>query len=231
MKKIPGPDFPTGGIIIGKDNLKQGYTKVRGSIKIRGEISDESLKNGKERLIINSIPYQINKSVLNERIADLAREKKIEGISDIRDESNHQGVRVVVDLRRNVEPETVKRQLYKLTSIESSFGFNTLAIVNGKPKILNLKEFISEFVDFREKTLTKRIKFDLNKSLERAHILIGISVSVENIDAVIKIIKKSDNVEEAKKSLLAKKWKIHKTSKLIILISCEKNGMRYYCEY
>tara|TARA_B100001123_G_scaffold110601_1_gene128719 strand:+ start:541 stop:3147 length:2607 start_codon:yes stop_codon:yes gene_type:complete len=227
MKKIPGPDFPTGGIIIGKDNLKQGYTKGRGSIKIRGEISEESLKNGKERLIINSIPYQINKSVLNERIAELAREKKIEGISDIRDESNHQGVRVVVDLRRNVEPETVKRQLYKLTSIESSFGFNTLAIVNGKPKILNLKEFISEFVDFREKTLTKRIKFDLNKALERAHILIGISVSVENIDAVIKIIKKSDNVEEAKKSLLAKKWKIDKTSKLIKLISSEKNGKTY----
>ena len=207
MKKIPGPDFPTGGIIIGKDNLKQGYNKGRGSIKIRGDIEVESLKNGKERLVINSIPYQINKSVLNERIAELARDKKIEGISDIRDESNHKGVRVVVDLRRNVEPETVKRQLYKLTSIESSFGFNTLGIVDGKPKILNLKEFISEFVSFREKTLTKRIKYDLNKSLEKAYILIGISVSVENIDTVIKIIKKSATVEIAKKSLLSKKWK------------------------
>ena len=140
MKKIPGPDFPTGGIIIGQDNLKQGYNKGRGSIKIRGEIEVESLKNGKERLIIKSIPYQINKSSLNERIAELARDKKIEGISDIRDESNHKGVRVVIDLRRNVEPEMVKRQLYKLTSIESSFGFNTLAIVNGKPDILNLKQ-------------------------------------------------------------------------------------------
>ena len=165
MKKIPGPDFPTGGVVIGKDNLKQGYNKGRGSIKIRGEIDEESLKNGKDRLVIKSIPYQINKSVLNERIAELAREKKIEGISDIRDESNHKGVRVVIDLRRNVEPETVKRQLYKLTSVESSFGFNTLAIVDGKPKILNLKQFISEFVNFREKTLTKRVKFDLNKAL------------------------------------------------------------------
>ena len=227
MKKIPGPDFPTGGVVIGQDNLKQGYNKGRGSIKIRGEIEEESLKNGKDRLVIKSIPYQINKSVLNERIAELARDKKIEGISDIRDESNHKGVRVVIDLRRNVEPETVKRQLYKLTSVESSFGFNTLAIVDGKPKILNLKQFISEFVNFREKTLTKRIKFDLNKALEKAHILIGLSISVENIDAMIKIIKNSDTVEMAKKSLLSKKWKISKTNKLIKLINSEKGGSSY----
>ena len=227
MKKIPGPDFPTGGIIIGQDNLKQGYNKGRGSIKIRGEIEVESLKNGKERLVIKSIPYQVNKSILNEKIAELARDKKIEGISDIRDESNSKGVRVVIDLRRNVEPETIKRQLYKLTSIESSFGFNTLAIVDGKPKTLNLKDFISEFVNFREKTLTKRIKFDLNKALERAHILLGISVSVENIDTIIKIIKKSDTVELAKKSLLSKKWKINKTNKLIKLIKSEKGVNSY----
>ena len=227
MKKIPGPDFPTGGIIIGKDNLKQGYNKGRGSIKIRGDIDVESLKNGKERLVIKSIPYQVNKSVLNEKIAELARDKKIEGISDIRDESNSKGVRVVIDLRRNVEPETIKRQLYKLTSVESSFGFNTLGIVNGKPKTLNLKDFISEFVNFREITLTKRIKFDLNKALEKAHILLGISVSVENIDAVIKIIKKSATVDLAKKSLLEKKWKINKTDKLIKLIKSEKNSNNY----
>jgi len=227
MKIIPGPDFPTGGVIIGKDNLKQGYNKGRGSIKIRGEIEEESLKNGRERLVIKSIPYQINKSSLNERIAELARDKKIEGISDIRDESNHKGIRVVIDLRKNVEPETVKRQLYKMTSIESSFGFNTLAIVDGKPKILNLKEFISEFVGFRENTLTKKIKFDLKKALDKAHILIGISVSVENIDTIIKIIKNSSTVEVAKKSLLSKKWKINKTSKLIKFISSEKGGTSY----
>ena len=222
MKKVPGPDFPTGGIIIGKENLKSGYNKGRGSIKIRGEIGEEELKNGKTRLIIKSIPYQVNKSVLNERIAELARDKKIEGISDIRDESNREGVRVVIDLRRNVEAETVKRQLYKLTSIESSFGFNTLGIVDGKPKILNLKEFISEFVKFREETLTKRIKFDLEKAYEKAHILLGISVAVENIDSVIKIIKNSSNVEAAKKTLLSKKWKIKKTSSLLKLVSGEK---------
>ena len=227
MKKVPGPDFPTGGIIVGMDNLKQGYNKGRGSIKIRGEIDEESLKNGKERLVLKSIPYQVNKSVLNERIAELARDKKIEGISDIRDESNREGVRVVLDLRRNVEPETVKRQLYKLTSIETSFGFNTLAIVNGKPKILNLKEFISEFVSFREKTLTKKIKFDLNKAQERAHVLFGISIAVENIDATIKIIKNSATTELAKKSLLNKKWKITKTSRLLKLINSEKSRASY----
>ena len=227
MKKVPGPDFPTGGIIIGQDNLKQGYTKGRGSIKIRGNIEEEELKNGKTRLVIKSIPYQVNKSVLNERIAELARDKKIEGISDIRDESNREGVRVVIDLRRNVEPETVKRQLYKLTSIESSFGFNTLAIVDGKPKILNLKEFISEFLNFREETLTKKIRFDLKKAQERAHILIGISSAVENIDSIIKIIKNSKNVELAKKTLMDKKWKINRTAKLIKLIASEKGKGSY----
>ena len=227
MKRIPGPDFPTGGIIIGKDIIKQGYNKGRGSFKIRGEIGEEALKNGKTRLIIKSIPYQINKSVLNEKIADLSREKKIEGVSDIRDESNRDGIRVVVDLRRGVEPETIKRQLYKLTSIESSFGFNTLAIVNGRPKILNLKEFISEFVDFREKTVVRRIKFDLKKTEERAHILIGIATAVENIDAIIKIIKSSKDTDNAKKNLLSKKWTIKKSVKLISLIEKKQSITKY----
>ena len=227
MKDIPGPDFPTGGVIIGKDIIKQGYNKGRGSFKIRGEIDEENLKNGKSRLIIKSVPYQVNKSVLNERIAQLSRDKKIEGVSDIRDESNKDGIRVVIDLRRGVEPETVRRQLYKLTSIESSFGFNTLAIVNGKPKILNLKEFISEFVSFREKTVVRRIKFDLKKTEERAHILIGISTAVENIDSIIKIIKNSKDADTAKKSLLGKKWSIKKSSKLVSLIEKKQNVSKY----
>tara|TARA_B100000029_G_scaffold103287_1_gene93755 strand:+ start:783 stop:3356 length:2574 start_codon:yes stop_codon:yes gene_type:complete len=227
MKDIPGPDFPTGGIIIGRDMIKQGYNKGRGSFKIRGEIEEESLKNGKSRLVIKSIPYQVNKSVLNERIAELAREKKIEGVSDIRDESNRDGIRVVVDLRRGVEGETVRRQLYKLTSVESSFGFNTLAIVKGKPKILNLKEFITEFVSFREKTVLRRIKYDLRKTEERAHILIGLSTAVENIDAVIKIIKSSKDTANAKKNLLNKKWSIKKSTKLVSLIEKKQNISKY----
>ena len=227
MKHVPGPDFPTGGVIIGTDIIKQGYNKGRGSFKIRGEIEEEVLKNDRSILIIKSIPYQINKSVLVERIAQLAREKKIEGISDIRDESNREGIRVVIELRKGVEGETIRRQLYKQTSIESSFGFNTLAIVDNKPKIFNLKEFISEFVKFREETVTKRVKFDLKKAEERAHILIGLATAVENIDEVIKIIKNSKDTDSAKKNLLEKKWKIKKSIKLIALIENKKNAGSY----
>ncbi len=227
MKHVPGPDFPTGGVIIGKDFIKQGYNKGRGSFKIRGEIEFEEKKNGRSILVIKSIPYQVNKSVLNEKIALLARDKKIEGISDIRDESNREGIRIVIELRRGVEPETIRRQLYKLTNIESSFGFNSLALVDNKPKLLNLKEFISEFTKFREITVLKRVKFDLNKAVERAHILIGLAIAVENIDSVIKIIKSSKNNEEAKKNLLNKKWKIKKSSKLISTIEKKKNISSY----
>ena len=227
MKHVPGPDFPTGGVIIGTEIIKQGYNKGRGSFKIRGEIEEETLKNDRSMLVIKSIPYQVNKSVLVERIAQLAREKKIEGISDIRDESNREGIRVVIELRKGVEGETIRRQLYKQTSVESSFGFNTLAIVDNKPKIFNLKEFIAEFVKFREETLTKRIKFDLKKAEERAHILIGIAAAVENIDEVIKIIKNSKDTDAAKKNLLSKKWKINKSVKLIFLIEKKKNPSGY----
>ena len=227
MKIIPGPDFPTGGIIIGKDIIKQGYNKGRGSFKIRGEIDTESLKNGKDRLIIKSIPYQVNKSTLNEHIAQLVRDKKIEGISDIRDESNREGIRVAIDLRRNVEPETIKRQLYKFTSIENSFGFNTLAIVNNKPKLLNLKDFLIHFLEFRQDIVVKKTKFDLAKAIDRAHTLLGISIAVENLDKVIKIIKNSKSPESAKETLMDLKWKIKKTKKLINLVE-DKKSKNFY---
>jgi DNA gyrase subunit A len=227
MKHIPGPDFPTGGVIIGKDIIKAGYNVGRGSFKIRGEISVEAQKNGRERLVITSVPYQVNKSVLNERIAQLVREKKIEGIKDIRDESNREGIRVAIDLRSGVEPETIKRQLYKNTSIESSFGFNTLAIVDGKPKICNLKDFLTNFLTFREDVVIKKTKFDLKKAEDRAHILIGLSVSVENLDKIIKIIRSSKTPDDAKKSLLATKWKINKSLKLISLVD-DKKGKNLY---
>ena len=227
MKYLPGPDFPTGGVIIGKDIIKQGYNKGRGSFKIRGEIEFEEKKAGRDLLIIKSIPYQVNKSLLIEKIAQLVRDKKIEGIRDLRDESNREGIRVVIELRKSVEPETVRRQLYKLTNIESSFGFNTLAIVDNKPKILNLKEFISEFLKFREDTVIKRVKFDLKKAEERAHILIGLAAAVENIDEVIKIIKSSKDSIVAKKNLLSKKWKIKKSIRIISQIEKKKNVSSY----
>jgi len=227
MKHIPGPDFPTGGIIIGKNIIKEGYKTGRGSFKIRGDIKIEQMKNGRERLVISSIPYQVNKSTLNERIAELVRDKKIEGIRDIRDESNREGVRVAIDLRSNTEPETVKRQLFKYTSIETSFGFNTLAIVENKPKTCNLKEFLENFLKFREDVVIKKTKFDLQKAEDRAHILIGLSLSVENLDKVIKIIRNSKNPDEAKHKLLNIKWKINKTIKLINLISDKKSKNIY----
>ena len=227
MKHIPGPDFPTGGVIIGTEIIKAGYNVGRGSFKIRGEISVEAQKNGRERLVITSVPYQVNKSVLNERIAQLVREKKIEGIKDIRDESNREGIRVAIDLRNGVEPETIKRLLYKNTSIESSFGFNTLAIVDGKPKICNLKEFLTNFLTFREDVVIKKTKFDLKKAEDRAHILIGLSVSVENLDKIIKIIRSSKTPDDAKKSLLNTKWKINKSLKLISLVE-DKKGKNLY---
>tara|TARA_B100000900_G_scaffold393777_1_gene390596 strand:+ start:403 stop:2883 length:2481 start_codon:yes stop_codon:yes gene_type:complete len=227
MKHIPGPDFPTGGVIIGKDIIKQGYNNGRGSFKIRGEVSVEGLKNGRDRLVITSIPYQVNKSVLNERIAQLVREKKIEGIKDIRDESNREGIRVAIDLRSGVEPETIKRQLYKNTQIESSFGFNSLAIVEGKPKNCTLKDFLSNFLSFREDVVIKKTKFDLQKAEERAHILIGLSVSVENLDKIIKIIRSSKTPEDAKQSILKTKWKIVKSQKLISLIEEKKSKNLY----
>ena len=227
MKHIPGPDFPTGGLIIGKEFIKQGYNTGRGSFKIRGEINIESLKNGRDRLVITSIPFQVNKSVLNERIVQLVREKKIEGIKDIRDESNREGMRVAIDLKNGIEPETIKRQLYKNTSVESSFGFNTLAIVENKPKNCNLKDFLENFLKFREDVVIKKTKFDLKKAEDRVHILIGLSVSVENLDKVIKIIRSSKTPENAKKSLLTTKWKINKSLKLIKLISKKNNKNSY----
>ena len=227
MKHIPGPDFPTGGVIIGKDIIKQGYTKGRGSFKIRGNIVIEQAKSGRERLVITSIPYQVNKSVLNERIAQLVREKKIEGIRDIRDESNREGIRVSIDLRTGVEPETVKRQLFKNTQIESSFGFNTLAIVDGRPKTCNLKEFLENFLSFREDVVIKKTKFELKKAEERAHILIGLSVAVDNLDKIIKIIRSSKTPEDAKKSILKIKWKINKSQKIIKIIENQKTKNLY----
>jgi DNA gyrase subunit A len=227
MKHIPGPDFPTGGVIIGKAIIKDGYNLGRGSFKIRGEITIEQQKNGRERLVITSIPYQVNKSILNERIAQLVREKKIEGIRDIRDESNREGIRVAIDLRNGVEPETIKRQLYKNTAIESSFGFNTLAIVNGKPELCNLKSFLTNFLNFREDVVIKKTKFDLKKAEDRAHILIGLSVSVENLDKIIKVIRSSKTPDDAKKLLLNTKWKINKSLKLISLIEDKKSKNLY----
>ena len=230
IKLIPGPDFPTGGLIIGKDAIKTGYKTGRGSIKIRGEIETEEEKKDKTLIVIKSVPFQTNKSLLIEKIALLVREKKIEGISDIRDESNKEGVRIVIDLKRGVSSEIIINQLYKYSPIESSFGFNTLAILNGKPELLNLKQFIKIFVEFREKILIKRTLFDLKKAKDRVHILIGLFVAIENIDEIIAIIRKSKNPNDAKTILQNKQWNFKKSkiNKDILDVSDLSNKEQYY---
>ncbi|WP_099340341.1 DNA gyrase subunit A [Candidatus Fonsibacter ubiquis] len=230
IKLIPGPDFPTGGLIIGKDAIKTGYKTGRGSIKIRGEIETEEEKKDKTLVVIKSVPFQTNKSLLIEKIAMLVREKKIEGISDIRDESNKEGVRIVIDLKRGVSSEIIINQLYKYSPIESSFGFNTLAILNGKPELLNLKQFIKIFVEFREKILIKRTLFDLKKAKDRVHILIGLFVAIENIDEIIAIIRKSKNPNDAKTILQSKQWNFKKSkiNKDILDVSDLSNKEQYY---
>ena len=211
MKKIPGPDFPTGGIILGKNEIKNGYEKGRGSIKIRGEIEIEEGSRDRKLIIIKSVPYQVNKTVLIEKIALLIRDKKLEGIADLRDESNKEGVRIVIELRKGVNQEIIINQLYKFSPLESSFGFNTLAINEKKPELLNLKQFIEIFVNFREKTIIKRTLFDLKKAKDRSHILIGLFIAVENIDEIISIIRKSKTPNDAKVSLLKKTWNFKKS--------------------
>ena len=211
MKKIPGPDFPTGGIILGKNEIKNGYEKGRGSIKIRGEIEIEEGSRDRKLIIIKSVPYQVNKTVLIEKIALLIRDKKVEGIADLRDESNKEGVRIVIELRKGVNQEIIINQLYKFSPLESSFGFNTLAINEKKPELLNLKQFIEIFVSFREKTIIKRTLFDLKKAKDRSHILIGLFIAIENIDEIISIIRKSKTPNDAKVSLLKKTWNFKKS--------------------
>ena len=230
IKLIPGPDFPTGGLIIGKDAIKTGYKTGRGSIKLRGEIYTEEEKKDKTLVVIKSVPFQTNKSLLIEKIALLVREKKIEGISDIRDESNKEGVRIVIELKRGVSSEVIINQLYKYSPIESSFGFNTLAILNGKPELLNLKQFIKVFVEFREKVLIKRTLFDLKKAKDRVHILIGLFIAIENIDEIIAIIRKSKNPIEAKSILQNKQWNFKKSkiNKEVLDISDLSNKDQYH---
>ena len=229
MKIIPGPDFPTGGIILGKNEIRNGYEKGRGSIKIRGEIEVEEGERERKLIVIKSIPFQVNKTALIEKIALLIREKKLEGISDLRDETNKEGVRIVVEIKKNINQDVIINQLYKFSPLQSSFGFNTLAINEKKPELLNLKQFIEIFVKFREKTIIKRTLFDLKKAKDRSHILIGLFIAIENIDEIISTIRKSKNPNEAKSSLLLKKWNFKKSKldKNILEIN-ELNNIKEY---
>ena len=201
---VKGPDFPTAGYIMGIDGVKSAYTTGRGRVVMRGRATIEEKDNGKERIIINEIPYQVNKSNLIEKIADLVRDKKLEGISDLRDESDKDGMRIVIECKRDAIAEIILNNLYKLTQLQDTFGIIMLAIVNGVPKVMTLKEMLNEFIVFRREVIIKRTRFDLGEAEARAHILEGLKKALENIEEVIDLIKSSGNPEEAKTKLITK---------------------------
>ena len=202
MKYVKGPDFPTGGIIYGISGIKKAYHEGRGRVVIRGKVNIEKVKGDRDRIIITEIPYQVNKANLITKIADLVRNKQIEGIADIRDESDRDGIRVVIELKKGVIPQVVLNHLYKHTQLQTSFSIIFLSLVNLQPKVLNLKGLLEEFVSFRKEVVINRTKYELRKARERAHILEGLKIAIENIDEVISIIKKSKNPALAKENLI-----------------------------
>ncbi|MBS3970992.1 MAG: DNA gyrase subunit A [Clostridia bacterium] len=202
MKRVKGPDFPTAGIILGTEGIKKAYRTGRGSIKIRAKAEIEKLNNGKTQVIITEIPYQVNKARLIEKIAELAREKKVEGITDLRDESDRKGMRIVIELRKDANPNVLLNQLYKHTQLQENFGVIMLAIVEGAPKVLNLKQVLEHYVDHQKNVIVRRTKYDLKKARERAHIVEGLRIALRNLDAIIKLIRSSKNTEEAKVNLI-----------------------------
>ncbi len=215
---VPGPDFPTGGLILGFSGAKSAYYTGRGSVMMRAKCTIEELRKDKEAIIVHEIPYQVNKAMLVARIAELVKEKKIEGISDIRDESDRHGVRVVVEIKRDFQADVVLNQLYKYTALQTSFGMNMLAINGGRPMMMNLKEIIGAFIEFREEVVRRRTIFLLNKARDRAHTLVGLAIAVENLDPVIELIRSAPNPQEAKDALLAKAWPAGTVTPLVELI-------------
>lgn len=204
MKIVKGPDFPTGGIILGREGIKSAYANGQGKVVIRAKVTEESLKGGRHQLVITELPYQTNKAALVERIAELARGKTIEGISEVRDESDRHGMRVVIGLRKDAQPIKVSNNLYKYTSMQSSFFINMLALVDRQPRVINLKEALACYIDFRREVITRRSQFDLQKAKDRAHILEGFRIALDNLDAIIQTIKKAETADSARASLMEK---------------------------
>jgi len=204
LKKVKGPDFPTGGIIRGYEGIKNAYTTGRGILKVNAKAFIEEQKSGKEAIIIKEIPYQVNKAKLIESIADLIQEKKIEGISDLRDESDRDGMRVVIELRRGINANVILNQLYRHTQMQVTFGVIMLALVDGRPRVLNLKQVIEEFIKHRKDVIVRRTQYELDKALDRAHILEGLKIALKNLDRIIKTIRESENPQVAKEALIKK---------------------------
>jgi DNA gyrase subunit A len=225
MEKVPGPDFPTGGIILGASGIRSAYHLGRGSLTIRARAAIEEIRKDRMAIVVTEIPYQVNKARMIERIGELVREKVLDGISDLRDESDREGLRVVIELKREAVPEVVLSQLYHHTQLQESFGVNMLALNGGKPELMNLRAVIGAFVDFREQVIRRRTIFELGKARERAHILVGLAIAVANIDPVIQLIRSSPDPVQARQKLMAKAWPAQSVAALIKLIDDPGHGI------
>ena len=202
LEIIKGPDFPTGATILGRSGIDQAYRTGRGKIKVRAVTNIEPMENGKNRIVVTELPYMVNKAKLIEKIAELVKEKKVDGITDLRDESDKSGMRIAIELRRDVNPNIVLNHLYKHTQLQDTFGVIMLSLVDNQPRVLNLYEMLNYYLIHQEDVVTRRIKYDLNKAEERAHILQGLMIALDNIDEVIKIIRGSRTTQIAKDSLM-----------------------------
>jgi DNA gyrase subunit A len=218
MAHVPGPDFPTGGSILGKGGIRNAYNTGRGSIIMRAKTSVETIRKDREAIIVTEIPYQINKSTLIEKIAELVREKKLEGISDLRDESDRDGMRIVIEIKRDAMADVVLNQLWRYTALQTSFGANMVALNGGRPETLNLKDFIRAFVEFREEVVSRRTRFLLGKARDRAHTLVGLAIAVANIDEVIHTIRTAPDPNAAREALMSRDWPAKDVAPLIALI-------------
>ncbi|CAI3250810.1 DNA gyrase subunit A [Enterococcus cecorum] len=202
MEVLPGPDFPTGGLVMGKSGIRRAYETGKGTITVRAKVEITQMPNGKERILVTELPYMVNKAKLIERISELHRDKRVEGITDLRDESNREGMRIVIDVRRDVSASVILNNLYKLTALQSSFGINMLAIENGVPKILSLKRILVDYLEFQKEVITRRTEFEKKKAEARAHILEGLRIALDHIDEIIHIIRSSNSDDEAKQTMI-----------------------------
>jgi len=222
---VPGPDFPTGGVILGHAGSKAALLLGRGSVIMRGRATIDEIRKDRLAIIVSEIPYQVNKSVMIERIADLVREKKIEGIADIRDESNREGIRVVIELKRDAAPDVVLNQLYRHSQLQTSFGVNMLALNGGRPQQMTLRDILVSFIDFREEVVTRRTKFELNKARDRAHILVGLAIAVANIDEIVALIRRAPDPQTAKDELMSRDWPAKDLAPLVLLVADPRHLM------
>ena len=222
---VPGPDFPTGGIILGRQGIRAAYHLGRGSIVMRGKVEFETLRGEREAIVVSEIPYQVNKAHMVERIGELVREKKIEGIAALRDESDRDGYRVVVELRRDAVPDVVLNQLYRFTALQSSFGANMVALDAGRPQVMNLKDLLTLFIAFREEVIYRRTKHLLGKARDRAHILVGLAIAVANIDEMIRLIRAAKDANEARDQLMNRDWPARDVAAMVTLIDDPRHSV------